>query len=102
MRAKVILMLDNDEAGLTATYSVGEELLKNDISVFVIRLSGKKDPDEYILEYGPEAMQDNIRHPLSFLEFKLNYLKKDRNLEDTEELLSYIKEVLHSLSFCMV
>lgn len=98
MRAKVILMLDNDGAGLTATYSVGEELLKNDISVFVIRLSGKKDPDEYILEYGPEAMQDNIRHPLSFLEFKLNYLKKDRNLEDTEELLSYIKEVLHSLS----
>ncbi len=98
MRAKVILMLDNDDAGLVATYNVGEELIKNGLSVSVVRLSGKKDPDEYILEYGPQAMKDNIDHPLSFLEFKLNYLKKDRNLEDTEELLSYVKEVLNTLS----
>lgn len=97
LRSKVILMLDNDEAGLTATYAVGEELIKNGIEVFVIRLSGKKDPDEYILSFGAEAMKENIERPLSFLEFKLNYLKQDRNLNDASELSLYIKEVLQIL-----
>ncbi len=97
LRSKVILMLDNDEAGLTATYTVGEELIKSGIEVFVIRLSGKKDPDEYILSFGAEAMKENIERPLSFLEFKLNYLKQDRNLNDASELSLYIKEVLQIL-----
>ena len=97
LRSKVILMLDNDEAGLTATYAVGEELIKSGIEVFVIRLSGKKDPDEYILSFGAEAMKENIERPLSFLEFKLNYLKQDRNLNDASELSLYIKEVLQIL-----
>uniref|UniRef100_UPI003FEF9BA2 DNA primase n=1 Tax=Candidatus Ventrenecus sp. TaxID=3085654 RepID=UPI003FEF9BA2 len=97
LRSKVILMLDNDEAGLTATYAVGEELIKSGIEVFVIRLSGKKDPDEYILSFGVEAMKENIERPLSFLEFKLNYLKQDRNLNDASELSLYIKEVLQIL-----
>ena len=97
LRSKVILMLDNDEAGLTATYAVGEELIKSGIEVFVIRLSGKKDPDEYILSFGAEAMKENIELPLSFLEFKLNYLKQDRNLNDASELSLYIKEVLQIL-----
>ena len=53
-------MLDNDEAGLTATYTVGEELIKSGIEVYVVRLSGKKDPDEYILAFKAYAMKENI------------------------------------------
>ncbi len=97
LHAKVLLMLDNDSAGELATFQVGCELEKDSFSVEVVRLSGKKDPDEYILEYGIDAMKENIAHPMSFLEFKLNYLKKNKNLQDTDGLSSYVKEVLKTL-----
>lgn len=97
LRVPVILMLDNDNAGELATYQVGLELEKEEFELEVVRLSGKKDPDEYIVTYGIEAMQENIDHPLSFLEFKLNFLKKNKNLQDTNDLANYVKEVLKTL-----
>lgn len=97
LRVPVILMLDNDSAGELATYQVGLELEKEEFELEVVRLSGKKDPDEYIVTYGIEAMQENIDHPLSFLEFKLNFLKKNKNLQDTNDLANYVKEVLKTL-----
>lgn len=98
LRCKVILCLDNDNAGEMATYQNGEELIKNDIETFVIRLSGQKDPDEYIIANGIEAFKDNIKKPLSYFDFKLNYLKKDKNLSDSKELSEYINTVLVNLS----
>ena len=97
LRVPVILMFDNDEAGKTATVKNGEILGDAGITVEVVRLSGAKDPDEYILANGIQAMKDNIEHPLSYLEFKYNALKENKNLEDTEELASYVKNVLASL-----
>lgn len=97
LRVPIILMLDNDDAGFTATYQVGSLLEKENIPVLVVRLHGEKDPDEYILKNGLEAMRDNIKNAISFLEFKLNYYKKNKNLQDSEELATYIKEVLNSI-----
>ncbi len=97
MRVPVILMLDNDEAGLTATYQVGELLEKENISVNVVRLSGEKDPDDYIIKNGIEQIKENIKNAISFLEFKLSYFKKNKNLQDSEELITYIKEVLNGM-----
>ena len=98
LRCKVILCLDNDNAGELATYNNGEELFKNDIDVAVIRLSGQKDPDEYILANGADAFIDNLKNPISFFDFKLNYLKKDKNLNNIEDITSYVNSVLNSLN----
>ena len=97
MRVPVILMLDNDNAGNIATFQVGTLLEKEGLNVFVVRLSGKKDPDEYIIANGVDAMKDNIKNAISFLEFKLAFYKQNKNLQDGEELASYIKEVLNSI-----
>lgn len=97
LRVPVILMLDNDEAGLTATYQLGMNLEKEEIATTVVRLSGEKDPDEYLLKNGSEAMYHNIKNAVSFLEFKLNYFKKNKNLQNSEELAAYIKEVLNGM-----
>ena len=75
----------------------GQILIDAGITVEVVRLHGAKDPDEYILSNGIQAMKDNIEHPLSYLEFKYNALKENKNLEDTEELSLYVKGVLASL-----
>ena len=98
LRCKVILCFDNDNAGEIATINNGEELVKNGVETFVIRLSGQKDPDEYILANGVDAFLDNMRKPLSFFEFKLNYLKKDKDLNNVEDLTLYVNSVLKNLS----
>lgn len=69
LNVKVIIVMDNDNAGELATMSLGESLLKENIDMGVVRLTGKKDPDEYILTYGVEAFRDNLRNPMSYLEF---------------------------------
>lgn len=97
LRCKVILCLDNDNAGEMATYQNGEELIKNDVETMVIRLSGQKDPDEYIIANGVEAFKDNIKKPLSFFDFKLNFLKNGKNLSDSKDLSEYINLVLTNL-----
>ena len=97
LRVPVILMLDNDDAGFTATYQIGTLLEKENIPIHIVRLSGEKDPDDYLLKNGIEAMQNNIKHAISFIEFKLNYFKRNKNLQDSEELAAYIKEVLKGM-----
>lgn len=97
LHVPVILMLDNDDAGALATMSNGRLLLDAGIDVEVIRLSGKKDPDEYILAYGKEAMQNLLEHPESFMEFQYEHLKENKDLRDTENLASYVRSVLDTL-----
>ncbi len=97
LRVPIILMLDNDDAGNIATFQNGTLLEKENVTVKVVRLSKEKDPDEYLLANGPEKMAENIKNAISFLEFKLMYYKQNKNLNDSEDLTTYIKEVLKSL-----
>lgn len=98
LRCKVMLCLDNDNAGNTATYSIGESLEANNVNVSIIKLNDSKDPDEYIVKYGIENFNNKINTSITFSDFKLNYLKKDKNLNNSEDLANYINEVLSSLT----
>ncbi len=98
LRVKVILCLDNDNAGEIATINDGEELIKNEVETYVIRLSGQKDPDEYILANGKEAFKQNVLEPITFFEFKMNYLKHNKDLNNVTDLTTYINDVLKDLA----
>lgn len=97
LRVKLIMMLDNDSAGEIATYNIGKMLEDNNIDFLIVRLSDAKDPDEYVLKFGVDAIKETIKKAISFMDFKLNYLKKNKNLNDAADLASYIKEVLKSI-----
>ena len=97
LRAKIILMFDNDAAGETATYQNGTILEEARLEFQVVRLSGPKDADEYIIKNGVQALEENIRSPISFLDFKLKYFKKDKDLTKVDDLASYIKEIIGDL-----
>lgn len=97
LRAKVILMLDNDEAGESATINNGNILEKSGIKPLIVRLSGEKDPDEYIIKNGVQAIINNINNPVNFLDFKLSYYKKNKDLSKTNDLVKYIKEIIDSI-----
>ena len=98
LRVEVVLCLDNDNAGLIATLNNGEELEKNNVPLSIIRLSGEKDPDEYIVANGAKAFEDNLKHSLTYFEFKMNYLKNNKDLNKVEDQSEYIKEVLSNLA----
>ena len=97
LRAKIILMFDNDSAGEIATYQNGTILEEANLIPYIVRLSGEKDPDEYIVKNGVKALEENIKNPISFLDFKLKYFKKDKDLEKVDDLASYIKEIIKDL-----
>lgn len=97
MRAKVILMLDNDKAGKLGTYQNGNILKKNGIDPEIIELSNAKDPDEYITNFGIEKFNNILKTRESFQNYKLEYLKTGLNLDDVTDLSKYIKLVINDL-----
>lgn len=98
LNSKVILVMDNDDAGEKATLANGEELIKNNIETLVVRLSGEKDPDSYILKYGVDSFKDAIKSAITFFDFKIGVLKKNRNLKKSDELADYINKVIEELN----
>lgn len=97
LRANIILMFDNDNAGEIATYQNGTILEEAGLNPQIVRISGPKDPDEYIIKNGAHALMENIRSPISFLDFKLKYFKKDKDLSKVDDLANYIKEIIKDL-----
>ncbi len=97
LNAKIILCLDNDAPGQKAIYEIGKELKNNNFEVEVIKLSNEKDPDEYVLKEGIKAFEKNLKNPLKYLDFSLNYLKQNKNLGQTVDLADYINAVLKDL-----
>lgn len=98
VRVKVILCLDNDNAGELATLNNAELLNDDNIDLAIIRLSGEKDPDEYILNNGIDAFLNNLKNPISYLDFKMNYLKKNKDLNNSVELAKFVNEVIDGLA----
>jgi len=98
LNVRIIIVMDNDAAGELATVSLGQSLMKENMDIGIVRLTGKKDPDEYILTYGVEAFRDNLRNPLSYPEFMEIYLRKNRNLKNPTELTAYINDVVNMIA----
>lgn len=98
LNSKVILMMDNDDAGEKSTLSNGEALIKEGIEVSVVRLSGEKDPDSYIIKNGVESFTNLIKNAITFFDFKLKYFKKNKNLSKSDDLALYINTVIDELN----
>ncbi len=98
LKCKVVLNLDQDQAGKIATISIGEELVKNNVDVSVIVFDDYKDSDEYIVHKGKEEFDSSYKNRVSFIDFKLNYLKSNKNMKDSVSISEYINEAIESLN----
>ena len=97
-KCKVVLNLDQDDAGKSATINIGDELLKNNIEVSVIVFDDYKDSDEYIVHKGKDSFNTAYNNRISFVDFKLNYLKSNKNMRDSIEISKYINEAIDTLN----
>lgn len=97
-KCRVVLNLDQDNAGVLGTISIGDELIKNNIDVSVIIFDDYKDSDEYIINKGKDAFDIAYKNRISFIDFKLKYLKSNKNMKDSTDISKYINEAIKSLN----
>lgn len=89
---KVIIGYDADGAGQAATLR-GLEILQNlGCDIRILQISGAKDPDEYIVKYGPERFEKCVEEAISFVEFRVKLLKQELNLDQTNDKIKFLKE----------
>lgn len=93
----VILCFDGDDAGRNATLHAIPILESVGLNVKIINLE-EKDPDEFIIKRGAEAFLDKVNNPINVIDFKINYLGKEKNLNDTKEASIYLDEVIRELT----
>lgn len=97
-KVDVVLNLDQDEAGKIATIQIGKLLMKEGISPTVIIFSKYKDADELIAYEGAEAFIGAYEKRVNFIDFELDYLKKNKDLSDSVSLAEYIKESIEAIN----
>ena len=95
---QVILGFDADGAGQTAIMR-GMEILKNmGVDIRVLQISGAKDPDEFVVKYGPDKFRKCMDNAISVVEYKIKNLKKNLNLENTSDKIKFLNELAKTLS----
>lgn len=100
LNVKVVLCMDNDSAGEMATIKNGEKLSEAGIETLVLIISGAKDPDEYLTNHDVSEFIDAVDHAVTFFDFKLNQLKKNKNFDKVDDVSAYVNSILSELSKC--
>lgn len=95
---QVIIGYDSDGAGQAATLR-GLEILQNlGCDIRILQLDGAKDPDEYILRYGPERLQKCIDNAISLVEYKVKILKSKLDLNHPNDKIKFLTEIAKELA----
>ena len=95
---QIILSFDSDEAGLSAKMRALDILQNMGCDIRILQMEGAKDPDEYIIKYGSARFQSLIEKALSVVEFKVKVLKKDLDLNNTNDKIKFFNEIAKLLS----
>ncbi|MDK2918256.1 MAG: primase [Candidatus Petromonas sp.] len=94
---EVIIAFDSDTAGEAATLRGLDILEEIGCKVKVLRFDNDMDPDEYIRHYGSQVLKEKIEKALPLVDYKIELLKNNYNLETNEGKIDFIKESINIL-----
>ncbi|PLT34674.1 DNA primase [Bacillus sp. V5-8f] len=95
----VLICYDSDSAGLAAANRAANMLVEAGFQVKASIMPDGLDPDDYIKKYGEKSfVSDVIGSSLTYMAFKMQYLRKGKNLNNEGERIQYIEEVLREIS----
>lgn len=95
---EVVLSYDSDAAGQKAIEKGIEIMQSLGVPTRILKMEGAKDPDEYVLKYGPEKFEKLIDNSISPAEYKIDNLKNEFNLNDTAEKIAFLTKMAEVLS----
>ena len=88
---EIILSYDADEAGQKATKRALDVFSSIGMNVKVLRLTGGKDPDEILRNYGPERFRSLLEGAENDIEFRLLAEKRNFDLSTDDGKLKYLQ-----------
>ncbi len=89
---EVVISYDGDQAGLNAAQRAIGLLEKTGITVRVLRVTGAKDPDEFIKTYGSAAFAALLDGSANYIEYQLAQIQSKYDLDQDEQRLAYLQE----------
>ena len=97
---EVIIAYDNDGAGIKAAQRAIGILEKLDIKVRVLRMSGAKDPDEFIQNKGPDAFRLLLEASEDQMDYRLRNILEQYDLGIDEQKVSFLREATNLVAEC--
>lgn len=95
---QVIIGYDADGAGQAATQRGLDILQSMGCDLRVLQIEGAKDPDEFVVKYGPERFEKQVEKAISLVEYKVKTLRNGLNLENANDKIKFLKEIAKVLS----
>ncbi len=95
---EVIIAYDSDGAGVKASQRAIGILEKLDIKVRILRMSGAKDPDEFIQKRGAEAFRKLIEGSENQVDYQLSSIQSKYDLTADEQKVDFVREASELLA----
>ncbi len=89
---QVIIAYDNDGAGIKASQRAIGILEKLDLRVKVLKMSGAKDPDEFIKLKGADAFRNLLDASENQIDYRLRAVTEKYDLTVDEQKVEFLKE----------
>ena len=90
---RVIICYDNDEAGEKATVKAINLLESAGLKVYVMRLFGANDPDEYIRKFGSISFKNEISKSYTALEYKVLLCMRGLDMAEEKDKEKFFKKL---------
>jgi len=88
----VIILFDSDAAGVKAVLRAIPHLYAAGLGIQVVKLDGAKDPDDFIKEFGVNALVDELRGAQDFVNFQILHALYGVDMEVTASRIAFTRE----------
>lgn len=95
---EVVICYDADSAGIQAANRAIPMLEKTGLKVRVLRVTGAKDPDEFIRKFGPDAFAKLLDQSENYVEYNLRQLQGNFDLDDPVQKTEFARAAADMLA----
>ncbi len=95
---EILICYDMDEAGTKAALRAIDIITASGGRSRVVRITGAKDPDEYISKYGVSGFKTAIDKAMPSTEFKLSLIRQRYDISDADGKVRFVDEVAQCLA----
>ena len=95
---EAVISYDGDGAGVAAAQRAIPILEKAGLKVRVLRMTGAKDPDEFIKSYGRDAFARLLDQSENQVDYRLDQLRRKFDLEDDAQKVAFLQEAAQLLA----
>ena len=89
---QAVIAYDSDGAGVSAAQRAIPLLEKAGLQVRVLRMTGAKDPDEYIKAFGRDSFARLLDKSENQVDYRLDQIRKKFDLTDDVQRVSFLQE----------